>query len=386
MQTILSKKAYAYYLITGQIPPMGGAKGGGGSGGGQSTNTVQKADPWAGQQPFLTSGFEAAQNRYNSDQPNFFPGNTVAPFNANELAMQQGVIDYTTGARPAAMSFGAENALTGEMLANPYSNPVFNATRGLGEFGQGALQSAAGFTGAPIGSDANASPMMQQMLSGSVQQNPFIGQAINSFANDAVGNFQEQVMPALRASQVAYQPGGSSRGDIAGGIAAGNVGRSIADFANQSYMDAFNSAQQQQMGAAQLMEQSRGQRAQEALGQAGGAFNPALGGESLITSRLGGGLGAYPTVAQAPLDMMTSLGDIGYSQREMTQQGMDEDINRYQFGQNVEDQKLQNYMNLIQGNYGGTTTASAERGGLGLAGQLGQGVGGLAALGGIMGL
>ena len=386
MQTILSKKAYAYYLITGQIPPMGGSKGGGGSGGGQSTNTVQKADPWAGQQPFLTSGFEAAQNRYNSDQPNFFPGNTVAPFNANELAMQQGVIDYTTGARPAAMSFGAENALTGEMLANPYSNPVFNATRGLGEFGQGALQSAAGFTGAPIGSDANASPMMQQMLSGSVQQNPFIGQAINSFANDAVGNFQEQVMPALRASQVAYQPGGSSRGDIAGGIAAGNVGRSIADFANQSYMDAFNSAQQQQMGAAQLMEQSRGQRAQEALGQAGGAFNPALGGESLITSRLGGGLGAYPTIAQAPIDMMTSLGDIGYSQREMTQQGMDEDINRYQFAQNVEDQKLQNYMNLIQGNYGGTTTASAERGGLGLAGQLGQGVGGLAALGGIMGL
>ena len=26
---------------------------GGGGGGGQSTNTVQKADPWSGQQPFL---------------------------------------------------------------------------------------------------------------------------------------------------------------------------------------------------------------------------------------------------------------------------------------------------------------------------------------------
>jgi len=386
MQTILSKKAYAYYLITGQLPPMGGAKGGGGGGGGQNTNTVQKADPWEGQQPFLKTGFQAAENRYNSDQPNFYPGNTIAPFNQNELAMQQGVIDYTTGARPANMSFGAENALTGEMLANPYSNPIFNATRGLGDFGQGALQTSAGFTGAPILDEANASPLMQQMLSGSVQQNPFIDQAINSFTSDAVGNFQEQVMPALRASQIAYQPGGSSRGDIAGGIAAGNVGRSIADFANQSRMDAFNSAQQQQMGAAQLMEQSRGQRAQEALGQASGAFNPALGGESLITSRLGGGLGAYPTVAQAPIDMMTSLGDVGYGQREMTQQQLDENVNRYQFDQNVEDQKLQNYMNLIQGNYGGTTTASAERGGLGLAGQLGQGVGGLAALGGLIGL
>ena len=385
MREFLSKKAYTYYLITGQLPPMAGAKGGSG-GGSTSTQTIQKADPWAGQQPFLSYGFEQAKGRYGADQPNFFPGNTVAPFNPNELGFQQGVIDYTTGGRPAAMSFGAENALTSEMLANPNTNPIFNTTRGLGQFGQGALQSAAGFTGAPILDESNASPIMQQMLSGSVQQNPFINQAIGGFANEAVGNFQQQVMPAMRASQIAYQPGGSSRGDIASGIAAGNVGRSIADFANQSYMDAFNSAQQQQMGAAQLMEQARGQRAQEALGQAGGAFQPALGGESLITQRLGGGLGAYPSVAQAPVDMMTSLGDVGYGQREMEQQLLDESVNRYQFEQNIEDQKLQNYMNLIQGNLGGTTVSSAERGGLGLAGALGQGVGGLAALGGLMGL
>ena len=106
----------------------------------------------------------------------------------------------------------------------------------------------------------------------------------------------------------------------------------------------------------------------------------------MITQRLGGGLGAYPTVAQAPIDMMTSLGDVGYGQREMEQQKLDESVNRFQFEQNIQDRKLQNYMNLIQGNYGGTTTASAERGGLGLAGALGQGVGGLAALGGLMGM
>ena len=91
-------------------------------------------------------------------------------------------------------------------------------------------------------------------------------------------------------------------------------------------------------------------------------------------------------MAQAPVDMMTSLGDIGYGQREMEQQLLDESVNRYQFEQNIEDQKLQNYMNLIQGNFGGTTVSSAERGGLGLAGALGQGVGGLAALGGLIGL
>ncbi len=362
-------------------------KGGGGGGGGQNTQTVQKADPWSGQQPFLTSGFEAAQQRFNDkSSPSFFPGNTVTPFNQNELAFQQGVMDYTTGARPAAMQFGAENALTGEMLANPNVNQVFNQTRGLGQFGSDALQASSQFTGSPILDETNISPTMQQMLSGSVAQNPFIQNANNAMAADAISNFQQQVMPALRASQVAYQPGGSSRGDIATGIAAGNVGRSIADFANRNYMDAFNSAQAQQMGAAQLMEQGRGARANEALGQAQGAFQPALSGESLITQRMSGGLGALPAIQQAPIDMMANLGDVGYSQREMEQQNLDESINRYQFGENIEDQRLQNYMNLIQGNYGGSSVSSSERGGLGLAGQVGQGIGGLAALGGLIGL
>jgi len=46
---------------------------GGGSGGGTSTNTVTKADPWSGQQPYLTYGFEEAQDRFQADQPQFFP-------------------------------------------------------------------------------------------------------------------------------------------------------------------------------------------------------------------------------------------------------------------------------------------------------------------------
>jgi len=46
---------------------------GGGGGGSQSTQTIQKADPWSGQQPFLTQGYEAAQSRLGSEQPQFFP-------------------------------------------------------------------------------------------------------------------------------------------------------------------------------------------------------------------------------------------------------------------------------------------------------------------------
>ena len=67
---------------------------GGGGGGTQSTQTVQKADPWSGQQPFLTEGYEAAKTRFGSDQPQFFPGSTISPFNQNELTGQQAMPNW----------------------------------------------------------------------------------------------------------------------------------------------------------------------------------------------------------------------------------------------------------------------------------------------------
>jgi len=193
------------------------------------------------------------------------------------------------------------------------------------------------------------------------------------------------VMPALRASQIGYQHGGSSRGDIASGIAAGNVGRAITDFANRNYMDAFNSAQAQQMGAAQLMEQARARRAGEALQQGQTAFQTGLAGEQGIRGGFATGLDAYPTVSQTPIDMLGNVSDIGIAQREMAQQQLDEAINRYQFDQNIQDQKLANYMDIIQGNYGSNQVTSASRGGSGLAGALGQAGGSIAALAGILG-
>jgi hypothetical protein len=46
--------------------------------GGSSTNTVQKADPWSGAQPYLTDIFARAKGIQESGGPQFFPGSTVA--------------------------------------------------------------------------------------------------------------------------------------------------------------------------------------------------------------------------------------------------------------------------------------------------------------------
>ena len=50
----------------------------GGGGGGGTTTQVQKADPWAGQQPYLTDLYQQAQQLYQQGPQQFFPGRTYA--------------------------------------------------------------------------------------------------------------------------------------------------------------------------------------------------------------------------------------------------------------------------------------------------------------------
>src|SRR2546423_1570305 len=76
------------YLGAAAIPLIGagvGAAGsiaGGAMGGGQSsTNTIQKADPWSQQQPYLEQQFQQAANLYGNYTPSYYPNRQVAPLN-----------------------------------------------------------------------------------------------------------------------------------------------------------------------------------------------------------------------------------------------------------------------------------------------------------------
>jgi len=112
---------------------------------------------------------------------------------------------------------------------------------------------------------------------------------------------------------------------------------------------------------------------------------PALQGEQAISQRLGGGVGMYPGAMEAPLSMAQRGADVGLAQRQLAQQQLDQAVDRHNFEQNIEAQKLANYMNLVQGNVGATSTTQSQRGGLGLGGQIGQGLSTAALLGGLMG-
>ena len=148
---------------------MGGKGGGGGS-----TTTVQKADPWSGQQPYLTDIFQQAQKLYNNGgmAPDYYPGQTVADqssWTQNALQMQA---DRAQNGSPLIdnASNAMNNITTGQALAdnqglntlnqlsqedNPYVDELYNRANNqvqasldgnfsrAGRYGSGAHEAAA---------------------------------------------------------------------------------------------------------------------------------------------------------------------------------------------------------------------------------------------------
>ena len=143
----------------------------GGSGGG--TTTVQKADPWEGQQPYLKDVFSQAQNLYNAGAlaPDYYKGNTVAnqsqwtqqanKMQANRALNGSASIDNAQANMDNIVSGGALAGNTGlsalEQMTNavnPYSSALLNDAVGqatakidggfssAGRYGSGAHENA----------------------------------------------------------------------------------------------------------------------------------------------------------------------------------------------------------------------------------------------------
>ena len=64
----------------------------------------------------------------------------------------------------------------------------------------------------------------------------------------------------------------------------------------------------------------------------------------------------YPSIMGAPMGLYGAMGDVGAQRRAMTQEGINRDMAEYQYEANKQQQQLANYMSMISGNYGGTTT------------------------------
>lgn len=274
-------------------------------GGGNQTSTSatsfsSETGPWSPQVPYIKSGFEEAKRLYEQGPPDYYPGETLAGFDPAQTFAQEAIINYATGPRSVGMQAGAEGALM----------------RGLG------------------GETGFSPEQRADLLAGNVRTGegtPY-GQMSSALTNDVMGKLQSNILPGLRTSQVAYQPGGSSRGDLENNKAIANaVKQGLTTPLAQMYGDAYQTAQGMRLPAAQQGIEMQNQA-----------------------------MGYYPSIMGAPLSMYGAIGDVGAQRRAMTQEAMNRDQQRYAYEAAAPQNALQNYMSMITGNYGSTSSGGSS--------------------------
>ena len=184
----------------------------------------------------------------------------------------------------------------------------------------------------PQAMQRGAEASLMQGLSGQIDPNAYnpmaaaLGQQVQS---QLTGN----ILPGIRESLVRYQPGGSSRGDIVQNKAIANaVTSGMTMPLAEMYTNAYNQAQNRAVQSGQM----------------------------------------YPSIMAAPLGMAEAVGQVGEARQDMTQQGINRAMMRDQYQKNAPQQALANYMNMIGGNYGGTTTQTSPSDPMGTLLGLGQ--------------
>jgi len=254
------------------------------------------------------------------------------------------------------------------------------------------------------------SDQYQQLLSGEVDVS-HLRPVIESMGRDVTSQL-DPILASLRQGTISNQPGGGTRGDLAAGTATAGLMQGFQDQAARMYADAYKSAQDRRLSAAQLgigqqqfgmgyglqggqlglgagglSQQAAQQAGQLGLGagglaaqagglatQAGGLSTQAaraggelgLGAGSLATKsaqmggQLGlGGLDRYKGIMDQPLSMYGAAGEVGADQRSMEQEQINRAMAKHNFEQNQAQNRLNQYLGQVGAPYGSQNTAQA---------------------------
>lgn len=172
-------------------------------GGGTSTTS---AEPWSGQQPYLSDVYGQAQAQYEAPME-YYPGQTTAGFQPEQ---------------EAAMGLTTQRALMG--------NPLLPQAQG-------------------VMSDTLAGKYMDP------SSNPWLAETYNQAAGGLSRQFQEATMPEIRRQAMAAGAYGGERQGVAEGIAGRGLADSMSNLATGIYAPAY---QQERGFQQQAMTQAPG--------------------------------------------------------------------------------------------------------------------------------
>lgn len=315
------------------------------SGGGQPASTTTKNTstqntPYAPAVPYLLQGLNDAARIYSQGPQQYTPWSQVAGFTPDQLAAQQGIMNYTRGAPTQQFIGNVQNSVANQMQGGTnYSQPL-----------QGQAQSnLAGYLGNNNLQDNSG--VLNQMAYGD-QTNPYLDTAVQSSLQKLSNNFMANTLPSLRRAAIQQGTYGSSRNALAEGQAAGALDTAMQDAANTSYMTDYQQQETNRMNALGQLANQQNQQATGAQGLLGQSANTNL-------NNISQGFQNYGTALQMPLDMLGQIYNVGADQYAQNQAQLGDATNRWNFNQNAGWDQLQRFKALVDANSGlGQSTSS----------------------------
>ena len=302
----------------------------------QSSTSTSSIDPAL--LPFLTTGLERAESLFlTGQQPTFFPGQTfVSPTAAttDALAQQEAL------ARQQSQVLGqAQQAFMGGLTAQSQAAPLFQNVFSA------AQQPMAG-------SDV----LRQTAAGGFLNANPYQQQMIQAATRPLEQQFSQSVLPGIASLYSKSGRLGSGSMERALGTATEGFGRALGDVTSNiagTQFQAERGLQQQAAGALGAQQQAAFGTQLQAAGGLGAVQQQDL------ARQLQASLAAPQIFGQQFLPSQ-ALADVGAQRESIAALPLQEQMARFEFGQQLPYQQLQGYLSSVYGSpmgaYGTQTT------------------------------
>ena len=350
-----------------------------------ATKSTTSATPWKVQEPYLKPGFDKAGDILKKGPADYYGGKTQAEFRGPEKWAHSRIADFVRGQTMRNMQHNQRRELNRsyqraqgmDALAKQAQKHGLGVANKVGAYGQTAMDYGDDMmkTGMTQAEYSNITPFqssqLKDMLAGKVnvsQLNPVLAARKRDIMSQLEG--PQGMLAQIRQKTLGYQPGGGSRGDIVTGMAAKEATQRLLDESKGMYADAYARAQERRLPAGQMSLDA--QLAAQKLGMQGAETR--LGAGRLGQQAYGTGLAARTAAGQQGLSaldrargvMMTPIETakeaerIGSKQRAYRQETMNQNMAKYNYNANKEQQALQNYMSMISGQYGGSGSYNAS--------------------------